>query len=149
MFDALGRALLDHVWEGLTPGQRGVLGHNRVVGPANGPAWDCTMLFTSLSRITPRTDSTGCVQFYRATFRVGFLQQVAYVDDSGRIPLATEVTEDGMQILSMVDPLRQLVESFDYEALGVQGRDMEGYEPLGPAGGLGGGQWFVTFWGEA
>lgn len=148
MFDRLASSLLDHVWDGLTDEQRRAVNYNKVVGPAGGPAWDCAMLFVSLSGITPRLDASGCVEMYHATFRVGLLECVAHVEDSGRVPTPAQVTEDGLSIASKVEPLLRLIESFDYEPLGVHGHSMSAYEPLGPSGGLAGGQWYVTYRGQ-
>lgn len=142
MFADTAQRLLDHVATELGPDQ--MLGLNRIVGPANGPAWDCPMLYVSLFQVSPVLDAYGCVSFTDATYRIGIIDTVCTVDDMGNAPSAQQVTSDGIDIMARVWPLLQAIESFDHEAVGAVRLTVRQWTPRGPSGGMAGGEWLVN-----
>lgn len=141
MFAELAERILSEVGEALPADV--LAGLARVVGPAAGPAWDCPMLYVALASATRQTDSKGCVTHTDLEWRVGIVREVCVVDDRGVAPTAREITGDGLAILDDAGEIVRALEGLTPSDFGARVFDVGTWTPLGPDGGMGGGEWML------
>lgn len=116
------------------------------LAPGEQVAWDdtCGMLYSRIASIEPiyrvNAPFTSCEpNFWVVSVAMGALRCAAVMDNKGRPPSADAVTADGFEMLADMQALRQAI-------MAVPGtRTLTTWLPMGPEGGVHGGEWTFTF----
>lgn len=125
-------------------------GADRIVpiAPGMDVAWDdpCNgYLYARVESIVPhvqvpRPAASGCrVAYFVVTVAMGLLRCAATVDSRGNPPTPAQIGADGLEMTADIATMAHVLQAND------RTRDIVRWLPLGPQGGMHGGEWFFTF----
>jgi hypothetical protein len=136
---ALAYGLLEAAAEQLDPPPT-----TRLVVPGTAVAWDVTgdgLLWVRVTGIAPNTiNGSCCTDFLRVSLAIGVLRCTPVMDDEGCPPDPDEQTAQAQMLLADQDVLLSTLETL-YCSKGPPSLATARWTPLGPEGGVVGGEW--------
>lgn len=148
MFGETAAKILNHVAPLITE-----VPEQRVINPGQDVAWDCEMLYVGYVQSQAFSEGVPpCPIRVDAVFKVGILRNTCVLDDGGDAPPPAKITEDGwitgtdqFEILQALRDFRPAVDPETGKETGPEHQGILGiWTPLGPEGGLSGGEWQYT-----
>lgn len=117
-----------------------------VIAPGSEIAFDCEQAWVRIEDATPKYRAgSACPEYTTFQFRVGFLRNVCTIDDRGNVPTPEQITLDGLMTIDDAENLLRAFRCWEPTTPGVLAYNLGLHWPLGPEGGLSGGEWEVHF----